>query len=185
MKKHIKEILKATAVLSIICLVIAAALAGTNLLTADKIAFLSEQQKSEAMNRICKADTYTEQTVTLKDTDYTYFTAQTDGLVKGYIFTTEQNGYGGVVSVMTAVNTDGKIIAVEVLDVSGETVGLGQNAAKPEFKEQFRGKSGKLQTSKSAQGDEIQALTGATITSNGVTKAVNTALELYTLVKGE
>ncbi len=184
MNKTTKEILKATAVLGIICLVIAAALAGTNLLTKDQIAQRSAQAEIEAMQRICKAETYSEQTTRLNDVDYTYYIAESAGTAAGYIFTTEHNGYGGPVSVMTGIDPQGKILAVEILDVSGETVGLGQNAAKPDFTEQFKGKSGQLQVSKTAGEDEIQALTGATITSAAVTDAVNTALQLFAQVKG-
>lgn len=183
--RNIKEILKSTAVLSAICLIISAALAGTNLLTNDKIAKLNEKEKAAAMKRICKAENYSEKTVLLENTSYSYYVAENDGTINGYIFTTEQNGYGGAVSVMTGISPDGKIIAVEILDVSGETVGLGQNAASPDYKDQYKGKSGKVTVSKSANGDEIQALTGATITSKAVTNAVNTALELYSMVKGE
>ena len=185
MKNHIKEILKATLVLSIICFIISAALAGTNQLTAKKIAQLNEEQKFQAMERICEAENYNEQSLSLDGTAYTYYICESNSSAIGYIFTTEKNGYGGPVSVMTGINPEGKIIAVEILSVSDETVGLGQNAAKPDFKNQFSGKSTKLKVSKSAQDDEIQALTGATITSNAVTDAVNTALELYKLAKGE
>lgn len=179
-----KEIFKATAVLAAICLVISAALAGTNRLTEAKIAERSAQDTAKAMERVCKAENYKAQTARLEGTDYTYYIAETAGTAAGYIFTTAQNGYGGPVSVMTGIDPQGKILAVEILDVSGETVGLGQNAAKPAFTEQFSGKSGALQVSKSAAGDEIQALTGATITSAAVTDAVNTALQLFEQVKG-
>lgn len=189
MKKSYKEIIKATAVLSIICLVISAALAGTNKLTKDKIAELNVKAKNDAMQRIIAADDYKTATTELDGAEYEYNIASNASGILGFIFTTEANGYGGAVSVMTGIDGSGKIIAVEVLDVSSETVGLGQNASKDDFKSQFAGKSGTLEVSKNATGDQIQALTGATITSTAVTKAVNTALALYETisdgVKGE
>lgn len=184
MNKIAKEILKATAVLSVICLVISAALAGTNILTKDKIAQRNAQAKEQAMRRICKADTYKEQTTSLKGETYTYYIAESGGQAAGYIFTTERNGYGGAVSVMTGIDLNGKILAVEILDVSSETVSLGQNAAKPEFTKQFKGKIEQLKISKNAAEGEIQALTGATITSTAVTDAVNTALQLFAQARG-
>lgn len=182
--KNTAKIITATAVLAAICLIISAALACTNQLTQAKISARNAEETSKAMKRICKAEDYRKKTVVYKNISYTYYTAETAGTTEGYIFTTEQNGYGGAVSVMTGVDMQGQILAVEILDVSSETVGLGQNAAKSEFTNQFKEKSGALQVSKSAKGDEIQALTGATITSNAITGAVNTALELYKTVKG-
>lgn len=182
--KKTKEILKATAVLAVICLVISAALAGTNRLTDKKIALLKEQQETESMARICKAEVYREKTLTFDGSTQTYFVAEKDDKPVGYIFTTTQSGYGGAISVMTGIDPEGKILAVEILDVSNETVGLGQNAAKPEFTKQFEGKSGTIEVSKSANGTQIQALTGATITSAAVTETVNTALALFQQVKG-
>ena len=104
----------------------------------------------------------------------------------GHIFTTSANGYGGAVKVMTGIGTDGKVIAIEVLDAADETPGLGQNAMKPSFWERFKGKSGQVKVVKSGAGeDEVQALTGATITSNAVKDAVNKALTAHKLIKGE
>ena len=51
MKLELKEILRPTAVLFIICVVVAAALAGTNMLTADRIAQL-EAENAEASRKI-------------------------------------------------------------------------------------------------------------------------------------
>ena len=55
-----------------------------------------------------------------------------------------------------------------------ETSGLGSNAKKDWFREQFVGGSGTLRVNK--DGGDIQALTGATITSRAVTNGVNAAL---------
>ena len=65
-------------------------------------------------------------------------------------------------------------VPATVQGVYSETSGLGSNASKPAFKDQFIGKSGTLAVSK--DGGEIEALTGATITSRGVTESVNSAL---------
>ena len=52
------------------------------------------------------------------------------------------------------------------------------------FLSQFLGKSGQLTLSKTASGDEIQALTGATITSTAMTEAVNAALAGWQEITG-
>jgi len=177
------NILKPTASLLIICVVITFALSVTNSLTKEKIEDLQKQNEKEAMSRIIEADSYNECEITFDDETYTYYTAGDP--IEGYIFTLISAGYGGKVSVMTGINLDGTIASVEVLDASSETPGLGQNTTKPEFSEQFVGKSGLLSVTKSgaSRDSEIDAVTGATITSTAVTESVNTALSLFEQIK--
>ena len=89
---------------------------------------------------------------------------------------------------MTAVKPDGTVAGVAILDVSGETPGLGQNAAKESFYSQYAGlKKGVslLKNGARAENNEVDAVTGATITSTAVTRAVNAALDDFEKVKGE
>ena len=69
---------------------------------------------------------------------------------------------------------DGKVTGVKIIS-SNETPGLGQNAAKPEFLNQYIGKEFEIGV---AGDNEINAISGATMTSDGVTGAVNTLLEI-------
>lgn len=172
-----KEILMPALILFIICVIVTAALAGTNALTKDKIAELAIQTQNEAMARVIEADGFENLTASLDGTDFTYYTALQGGEVGGYIFVTSAKGYGGDVSVMTAVACDGSIIAIEVLSASDETPGLGANATKSEWWEQFKGMSGEIKVNK--DGGEVDALTGATITSRAVASAVDTALKYF------
>ena len=181
----LKTIIITTLALTLICAVFTAALAVTNEITKDKIAAIQKESEQQAMKRLLPADNY--ETGDFQLTDAEYYTAEdTQGAIKGYIFTTTANGYGGEVKVMTAVSLDGTIVAIEVVDAADETPGLGQNATKSTFWEQFKGKSGELKVVKSGAGEnDVQALTGATITSNAVKNAVNKALSSYKLIKGE
>lgn len=100
----------------------------------------------------------------------------------GYIATMISNaGYGGDIKVMVGIDSDGSVTKVKILQ-SSETAGLGQNASKPEFINQFNGKSGSLSVvkNKAADGEngEIAAISVATVTSRAVTSCVNAALEL-------
>ena len=97
----------------------------------------------------------------------------------GYVFTTAAKGYGGDVEIMTGVDAEGKITGISILSIE-ETPGLGMNAKKDSFKDQYKGKSGELAVNK--DGGEIVAITSATITSRAVTSAVNQALALYAAV---
>ena len=85
---------------------------------------------------------------------------------------------------MTGIDIDGKVTGVEFLQIN-ETVGLGMNATKDSFKEQFKGLSGIIGVNKNESTEtEIKALTGATITSKAAAKGVNIALDIYENVIG-
>ncbi len=172
-------ILNPTLVLMIICIVVTFALSSTNLLTAGRIEKLAEQNKNAAMAKLIDADQYPVHTEKIGEDEVTYNTAVKGGKVIGYIFTVSSKGYGGDVSVMTAVNIDGTVAAVDILDASGETPGLGQNVTKDSFYKQYNGlKPGVNVTKNNAQSanNEIKAVTGATVSSKAVTGAVNKAL---------
>lgn len=105
----------------------------------------------------------------------------------GYVITvTSHEGYGGDIVLSVGVETDGTVSGVEMLSIS-ETAGLGMKAAEPAFKSQFSGKnvpSFSYTKSGGAGNDTIDALSGATITTNAVTNAVNGALVCFRELKG-
>ena len=109
------------------------------------------------------------------------------GEVLGYVFTvTSAEGYGGDVQLSMGVTNDGTINGIEFLSLS-ETAGLGMNADTPEFKSQFAGMNAKQVTftKTGKQNDyEIDAISGATITTTAVTKAVNGGLYYFQSLNG-
>ena len=183
-KSNKNDIIKPVAVLLAICIIIPLALSLTNKITKDKIAELDEKNSRETMADLIEADNFTE--CEFGENEFNYYTAVKDGNIIGYIFKTAEKGYGGDVSVMTAVNTDGTVKSVAILDVSNDTPGLGQNAAKESFYSQYADKKSGISLVKNgAESDknEVNAVTGATITSTAVNKAVNTALKQFESVK--
>ncbi len=175
-----------TLILAAICLIVSLALSSTNAVTEKKIEKINAKKTEKAMSRVLEAKSYTEKTLKKDGSEITYYEAADDGEVKGYIFITGANGYGGEVRVMTAVLSDNSVKAVEILDVSNETPGLGQNAKNEKFYTQFSGLSGEITVVKSganSENGEINAITGATITSRAVTASVNEALSLYDEIK--
>ena len=185
-KSNKNDIIKPVAVLLAICIIIPLALSLTNRITKDKIAELDEKNSRETMASLIKADSFTEEGFKDGENEFTYNLALKDGEIVGYIFKTAEKGYGGDVSVMTAVNVDGTVKSVAVLDVSNETPGLGQNAAKESFYTQYEGKTSGISLLKNGADsakNEVNAVTGATITSTAVNKAVNQALEQFKCVK--
>ena len=172
-----KEVMKPAAILLVICVAVSAALAGTNLLTADKIAEAQAQKAEESrMIVLLGAEAFEE-----KDGHYV---GTAGGQAVGYVFETESKGYGGTVKVMTGISVEGEITGVVILS-HGETPGLGANAEKESFRDQFKqpvaNNVGGISVVKfQAPGEgEIQAMTGATITSTAVTNAVNAAIAAY------
>lgn len=183
-KQNKNDIIKPVAVLLAICIIIPLALSLTNKITKDKIAELDEKNSRETMADLIEADNFTE--CEFGENEFNYYTAVKDGNIIGYIFKTAEKGYGGDVSVMTAVNTDGTVKSVAILDVSNETPGLGQNAAKESFYSQYADKKSGISLVKNGADsakNEVNAVTGATITSTAVNKAVNTALKQFESVK--
>lgn len=95
----------------------------------------------------------------------------------GYVLKMEPNGYGGPIKMLIGIDTEGNLKGISILELS-ETPGFGANAVKDSFKNQFVDRKMPLDLTKSAPKDnEIQAITGATITSTAVTNAVNAASE--------
>lgn len=182
-----KEILVPAVSLFLICVVVTALLALTNSVTAPKIdALAAETQEAAKKEVLSSATSFSEEKQIEKDgVSYTYYDGlSTDGSVMGYVFVTSAKGYGGDISVMVGVLGDGTVAGVNILSIN-ETAGLGMNAKNQSFLDQFLGKSGEIGVAKNNPSDtEIQALTGATITSRAMATAVNTALSLYAEIGG-
>ena len=101
-----------------------------------------------------------------------------DGRVAGYVVTAVSNaGYGGNIKVMVGINKDLEVNRIKIME-SSETAGLGANASKPKFADQFIGAKEHLSVVKGEAGkNEISAIASATITSKAVTSCVNAAIE--------
>ncbi len=175
-KGNWKDIFKPIIVLTSICIIIPLALALTNYVTVDKISKLAKENQINAMENLVSAEEFSNQTITTDDGASTeYAVAVNGGNPSAYIFTLSAKGYGGDVSVMTAIDISGKIIGVDILDASNETPGLGQNVTKENFYSQFTEKNGEITVVKNgadASKNEINAVTGASISSRAVTSAV-------------
>ena len=102
------------------------------------------------------------------------------GNTAGYVVNvTSKDGFGGDITITVGISEDKKVTGMEFLTIN-ETAGLGMNAQNPDFMNQFIGKEGTFNLVKDGASGEndIQALSGATITSTAVTNAMNAALYL-------
>ncbi len=111
------------------------------------------------------------------------------GNTVGYaIAVTSAEGYEGNITISVGIASDGTINSISFTELK-ETPGKGMLAADPKFKDQFNGRSAtalKLVGSGSSSADnEIDTISGATITSKAVINAVNAALDFfYNYIKG-
>ena len=110
------------------------------------------------------------------------FQARQNAQVIGYAIKTTPSGYGGAIELTVGISTDGTLTGIYIGNNS-ETPGLGAKASEPEFRDQFKGKKvdKQLEVIKSGKlsDNQVQAISGATITSKAVTSGVNTAMKLY------
>ena len=110
------------------------------------------------------------------------------GKLLGYAFKAEGSGYQGKIKMIAGINKDAATLyGVEILE-SVETPGLGGEIVGAKFKDQFRNLnviSGIICVKKEREKDnEIQAVTGATISSNSVTSILNKRIsELKDILK--
>jgi Na+-translocating ferredoxin:NAD+ oxidoreductase subunit G len=105
-----------------------------------------------------------------------WYIAVKNGSAFAHIIPAEGKGYGGKIKIMLAADNNTKIIDYRII-AHNETPGLGDRAAQPKFRSQFKGKTiENMVVVKKHEEGKIDAMTGATITSRGVTLAIKNAL---------
>ena len=199
------KIIKDALALTLITLVAGVTLGGVYEITKDPIAKQEAQAKAEAYEQVF-TDAAAFEAVEMDDTltktirdqlDQEGYKAQSieevmraedqSGETLGYAFTVvTSEGYGGDIQYSMGVQNDGTLNGISILSI-GETAGLGMNADTPAFKDQFVGKQvEKLQYTKNGatQDDEINAISGATVTTNAMTNGVNAGLCAFRVMEG-
>ncbi|MDD7770736.1 RnfABCDGE type electron transport complex subunit G [Suipraeoptans intestinalis] len=191
------KIIKNTIILMLITLVAGILLGFVYKITQQPIQTAQEKAKKEAWKQVFPEADMSEFKSESVDTEASEAAAKELGIKaevgevcvvgdKGYIVTvTDKEGYGGDIKITVGITTDGTVNGISILSIS-ETAGLGMKAKEPAFYEQYKGKqTEKFVVSKDGgDGEPIDALSGATITSRAVTGAVNEALAYYQNVFG-
>jgi len=168
----VKFVLRLTLTLLLITGVVAAALAGVNAITKDAIAANQEKKTQDAL-AVVLPNAGNLQKVELSGDPGIVSEVYSDGV--SYAVKVLPAGFDGTITMMVGI-TEGKVSGISVISHT-ETPGLGavaaaQNAKGEAFRGQFVGQSGSL-----AVGNQIDAMSGATITSKAVVTGVNAALE--------
>jgi len=178
-----KDIFKLGTTLFGICAVAALILGVTNNITAPVIEERNIQASNEARKIVLPdADEFKKLDDINSDMVVEVYEGIKGNNVVGYTIKTSSKGYGGAIESMVGISKDGKITGVEIGNHS-ETPGLGSKATEPTFKNQYLDKdvSKPLLVIKGSANNEneISAISGATITSNGITNGVNAAMKIY------
>ena len=183
-------ILKDAIALFIITLVAGALLGLVNQITKEPIAAAELKAKNEAYQKVFADGNafevneelnkkLVETTFEGADIGEILVTKDKDSKTIGYVMSLiAKEGYGGDITFAIGVKMDGTMTGLSVLSHS-ETAGLGANCTTESFQSQFKGVIGPeitySKTGKSTD-NEIDAISGATITTKALTKAINAGL---------
>lgn len=171
-----------TVVLLIICLVVSGALAFTYQLTAPQIEKINRENADAARLVVLPdADSFTAAEGALPEGITEYYYADNGA---GAVATAQNKSFGGTITVMVGFDTEGTITGVKVTAHS-DTPGLGTKAHDAAYLEkQYAGKSSTDNADSIKKDSQIQAVTGATVSSNGVYGAVNLAIAAFSEMGG-
>lgn len=168
------RVFKPIVVLVVICIIVTGALAATNKVTKpiidEAIRVAQEQARKELLP---DADNFTRVEGVAVENVSDIYTAD-NGV--GTVITCSAKGYGGTVTVMVAFNPDDTIKQIKVTEAA-ETKGIGSNVT--ENSEYQANYSGLPATQALVLGTDVDAYSGATISSRAVNNAVNSAIDAY------
>jgi len=171
-----REIWKLTWKLLLIALVAGGALGLTNELTRGPIAEQTAQAAVAARQQVLAQATEFELIAENENGCDNIYRGTANGQPAGYTAQVTVRGYGGPIEVVVGVDEAGTITGVSVGGSSfAETAGLGEKTKSAAFRDQYAGKTAPLTVDKAGKGADIDAVSGATISSRAVTDAVNTA----------
>ena len=179
-----KEIIKVGIILFAITFVAAFLLGFTNIITKDRIAEQSQIKLNDALGEIFPGDiAISELEAPDIEAVIAVYEVQKNGEKARYCINTVSNGFGGEISILTGIDAEGQIVKVQILSMS-ETAGLGTKAGEAVFLDAYNARRGPFEVEKNKKTKEngIVAISGATITSEAVTKGVNAALEVYKIL---
>ncbi|MFH1398105.1 MAG: RnfABCDGE type electron transport complex subunit G [Candidatus Omnitrophota bacterium] len=170
-----KESLRCSLTLSLICFLAAGLLALVNFFTISKI-MAQETLKEESSLKEVLPEGISFEPMKLNNETVYYKAVDKNIKLVGIAFKAVIQGYSGTITTLVGMNTKNKITAIKILNHS-ETPGLGSQINEPNFTGRFIDRS-------VSEMSDIQAITGATISSKAVIDSVkNKASEITELLK--
>jgi len=180
-----KEIVKLGIMLLVIASIAAAGLGVVNSITEGPIA---EQKRIAAVKArqevLANADSFDEVAIEIEDPGLLteINVGMKDGNIVGYTIKSVAKGYAGKVEVLVGIDPMGVVTGMTIGDHS-ETPGFGAEAENDYFKERYKGKTSDMELvvvkTGDASGNEIDSITGATISSRAITGGVNASLAYF------
>ena len=170
------KIYKPIVVLCVICIVMTGALAATNGVTAPIIEAATIAAQNAARTELLpEADNFTKVEGLAVENVVEAYTADNG---TGAVVTSTSKGYGGTMTVMVAFTPEGTIKQIKVTE-QGETQGIGSKVAgDASFWTRYEG----LEAKELVLGTDVDALSGATVSSKALTAAVNAAIAGYNAI---
>lgn len=152
-------------------------------ITAAPIEAQAQKTKNDAMKQIItKADSFKPVDVKVSGNILEVDEAKNGNDTIGYAIKVTSKGYSGPIEMIVGISNEGKLEGIKILSQT-ETPGLGANAPEPAFSGQYKDKAIEkdleVVKGKASASNQIEAMTGATITSKAVTKGVNEAVSFY------
>ena len=172
-ESNVMYIARLALTLLLITSVVAAALAGVNSVTSPIIAQKTAEKTQQAIETVLPGGG---EAIDFAPADLVSKVYKGEN---GYAVEVTPGGFDNTITMMVGVDKAGNVLGISVVSHT-ETAGLGAVAAAEtpagiSFREQFVGASGSVSVSK--DGGEVDAITGATITSRAICAGVNAALE--------
>ena len=194
---NMKAIIKDALILFAITLIAGLTLGFVHKITEAPIAKVQEQAKQDAYRNVFEgadefkalesvpSDNYASVLAAAgieKDEISDVVAAMKGGSYQGLVVTVIANdGYGGDIKFSVGIRKDGTVNGISILSIS-ETAGLGMKAKEEKFQSNFKNKKASqfvVTKSGAAKDGDVDAISGATITSKAVTKGVNSALAVF------
>lgn len=185
-----KYLLKLAGILMVICAIVAALLGVVNGVTADKIKALQAEKLQQSLEVVFPGAEFTEVDVTddlvtlaaspNAESDLAAIYAASTG---GYALEVKPTGFGGSIDMIVGIDADGNVTGISVISHT-ETAGIGTKvvADKPNKNgdgvlSQFvgRGASSDNLFTVNSGSNEVDAISGATVTTKAITRGVNAA----------
>lgn len=163
--------------LLLICAIVAGVVSFVYALTADQYEKNIRETKNQAIGEIFGRSELICEELPF-DGEETVYEVKENGVLIGYCVEVKSAGFGGDIEMMVGCTLDRKILGVSIVSLS-ETPGLGAKVNEDAFLSQYAGKGEGVEL-----GTDVDAISGATISSRAVTDGVNRATEALSELLG-
>ena len=173
-KTKATSLVRIAAVLTLICTLVALLLSGVYGLTNEIYGQNILRVKQEAVAALFGLETVTTEALSTEGFAIEEaYRVSDNGALLGYCANVKSAGFGGDIDMMVAIDPSGAMLGVQIVSMS-ETPGLGSRTGEAAHLDQYKGA---MSDGTLVLGEDVDAISGATISSKAVHAGVNAALE--------